>query len=117
MSNIVGYWKQLDHVWVHKIRSHGGSTNYQIQEPINKWPVLMTHVSLVKTKLVLTTDTRLIWTLRHSGLSHVALLPWTQVREATPMAHHRSSTNICSNSPKSLVEHADDKKLLNLNKM
>ena len=101
---------------VHIIRSHGGSTNYQIQEAINKWPVLMTHMSPVKTKLVLPTDTWLVGTLRHSGLSHVALLPWTQVREATPRAHHRSTTTVCSDSPKSLVKHAD-KKMLNLNKM
>jgi hypothetical protein len=116
VSNRVGYWKQLGHVWVHTIRSHGGSNNYQIQEAINKRPVLMTHMSPVKTKLVLPTDTRLIGTLRHSGQSHVALLAWTQVREATPMVHHRSTTTICSNSPKSLVKHAD-KKLLNLNEM
>ncbi len=116
VSNRVGYWKQLGHVWVHIICSHGGSTNYQIQEAIDKWPVLVTHVSPVKTKLVLPTDTRLVGTFRHSGLSHVALLPWAQVQETTPMAHHRSTTTICSNSPKFLVQHAN-KKLLNLNNM
>ena len=61
-------------MWVNIIDSHGCATDYQIQETIDKWPVLMTHASSVKIKRVLPADIGFVGTLRYSRVSHMTLL-------------------------------------------